>query len=88
MVNEMTTESNIPEMIDMAFSLLMYLTISPSPWVSSIPILINDITTAAPSKLNTIDTVVEVGIPIVLKKSRSKMSPIITARKMNMISSK
>ena len=36
----------------------------------------------------SIDTVVEVGIPIVLKKSSNRMSVIITAIKMNMISSK
>ena len=47
-----------------------------------------DITTAAPNNSNTIETVVEVGIPSVLKKSSSKMSVIITAIKMIMISLK
>ena len=47
-----------------------------------------EIATAAPNSSNTIDTVVEVGIPKVLKKSSSKMSVIITAIKMIMISAK
>ena len=47
-----------------------------------------DMAKAAPNNSNTIETVVEVGIPMVLKKSSSKMSVIITAKKMNMISSK
>ncbi len=45
-------------------------------------------TTAAPSNSNTIDTVVDVGIPSVLKKSNSRISVIITAIKIKMISSK
>jgi hypothetical protein len=48
----------------------------------------SDITTAAPNKLKTMETVVEVGSPKVLKKSSSKISVIITAIKMYMISSK
>ena len=51
-------------------------------------ILINAMTTAAPSSSNTMETVVEVGIPIVLKKSSNRMSVIMTAKKMIMISSK
>ena len=50
--------------------------------------MINDTATAAPKSSKTIDTVVDVGIPRVLKKSRSKMSVIITAMKMIMISEK
>ena len=42
--------------------------------------------TAAPNNSNTIDTVVEVGIPKVLNTSSNKMSVIITAIKMNMMS--
>ena len=47
-----------------------------------------DITTEAPKRLNTIDTVVDVGSPRVLKKSSNRISVIITAIKMTMISSK
>ena len=50
--------------------------------------LIIDIASAAPNSSKTIETVVEVGIPIVLKKSSNRISVIITARKTNMISSK
>ena len=46
-------------------------------------ILIKDIKTAAPNSSKTIETVVEVGIPIVLK-----ISVNITAVKINIISSK
>ena len=45
-----------------------------------------DITTAAPNKLNTMETVVDVGSPSVLKKSNNNISVIITAMKMSMIS--
>ena len=56
--------------------------------VSEAPILIKDITTEAPKRLKTIETVVEVGRPNVLKKSRRSISVIITAIKMIIISSK
>ena len=42
--------------------------------------------TAAPNNSNTIDTVVDVGIPRELKKSKRRISVIITAIKMTMIS--
>ena len=45
-------------------------------------------TTAAPKSSKTIETVVEVGSPNVLKKSNNKISVIMTAIKMKMISSK
>ena len=45
-------------------------------------ILIIDIITAAPNNSKTIETVVDVGIPRVLKTSKSKISVIITAVKM------
>jgi len=48
--------------------------------------LINATATAAPNNSKTIETVVDVGIPIVLKKSSNKISVIITAIKMIMIS--
>ena len=56
--------------------------------MSAFVILIRATATAAPSSSNTIDTVVEVGIPKVLKRSSKMMSVSITARKMTMISSK
>tara|TARA_S200000501_G_C20758364_1_gene714956 strand:- start:494 stop:889 length:396 start_codon:yes stop_codon:yes gene_type:complete len=43
--------------------------------------------TEAPSNSKTIEMVVEVGIPNELKKSNNKISVIMTAMKMNMISS-
>ena len=49
-------------------------------------IFTTDIATAAPKSSKTIETVVEVGIPRVLKKSKSKISVIITAMKMIMTS--
>ena len=52
----------------------------------STPILIKAIATEAPNNSKTIDTVVEVGIPIVLKKSNNKISVIITAMKIIIIS--
>ncbi len=54
----------------------------------SAPIFISDIATAAPNNSNTMETVVDVGIPRVLKKSNNRISVIITAMKMNIISSK
>ena len=50
--------------------------------------MINETATAAPSNSNTIDTVVEVGNPKVLKKSNNNMSVIITAIKIIIISEK
>ena len=52
----------------------------------SIPIFISAIATDAPNNSKTIETVVDVGIPTVLKKSSNKMSVIITAMKIIMIS--
>ena len=51
-------------------------------------ILINETATAAPNSSNTIETVVDVGIPRVLKKSNNNMSVIITAIKIIIISEK
>ena len=45
-------------------------------------------TTAAPSNSKTTETVVEVGIPMELKKSSRRISVIKTAKKIMMISSK
>ena len=51
-----------------------------------VPIFINAIATAAPSNSKTIETVVEVGMPTELKKSSNKISVIITAIKIIIIS--
>ena len=63
----------------------MYMTRSEKLPLSA-PIFINAIATAAPSNSKTIDTVVEVGIPTELKKSNNKISVIITAIKIIIIS--
>ena len=55
-------------------------------YASFCEIFINEMATSAPSNSNTIDTVVEVGIPNVLNTSNNKISVIITAIKMNMMS--
>ena len=71
----------------MALVTLIYSTsILASPPIAKI--LINETATAAPKSSNTIETVVDVGIPRVLKKSSNNMSVIITAIKMIMISEK
>jgi len=85
--NATTTDNNIPIMISVAFSVLIYFTTSEKEPLSA-PILIRAMATAAPNNSNTIETVVEVGIPSVLKKSSNKISVIMTARKMIMISLK
>ncbi len=88
MVNATTTERRIPRIISVAFSVLMYWPISATDIVSSADILSKATHTAAPKSSKTIETVVEVGIPSVLKKSSNKISVIMTAIKMIMISSK
>ena len=83
----MNTESTIPNIIWVALATLIYSTKSPnSPPPANI--LINETATAAPRSSNTIETVVDVGIPNVLKKSSKRMSVIITAIKIIMISEK
>ena len=86
--NEITTDKSIPLIMVIALSELIYLPISASVSVSDSSILKIDITTEAPKSVKTIETVVEVGNPRVLKKSSSKISVMITAIKMIMISSK
>ena len=85
--NAIKTESKIPKIISVALSVLIY---SPSCKSESLllEIFIIDITTAAPKSSNTIDTVVEVGIPRLLKISSSMISVIITAINMIIISLK
>ena len=81
------TESKIPPIICVALVTLIYsASILASPPVAKI--LINETATAAPNSSNTIETVVDVGIPRVLKKSSNNMSVIITAINMIIISEK
>ena len=77
--NAMATDRNMPRITDRAFSVL-----SRSLNPRSIPpaIFIMATTNVAPSNSNTIDTVVDVGIPSVLNTSSSMMSVTITAIKM------
>ena len=83
-----STESKIPEIINKAFSELMYFPRFANVSPSAFEIFIKAIATAAPKSSKTIETVVEVGIPKVLKKSNNSTSVIITAIKMIMISLK
>ncbi|GFI67545.1 hypothetical protein IMSAG192_01077 [Muribaculaceae bacterium] len=80
--NAMATDKNIPSITDRAFSVLRR---SISDNAESSPhIFIRAITNAAPSSSNTIDTVVDVGMPRELNMSRSMMSVTITAMNMHM----
>ena len=83
----MKTEIKMPKLISEAFWTLMNCSRPPRPSPVSYS-LSNEITTAAPNSSNTTETVVDVGIPIELKKSSKRISVIRTARKMMMISSK
>jgi hypothetical protein len=86
-MNATTTEIRMPEIIASALSVLMY-------WLSeaSEPPLLKIFTeataTAEPNSSKTSETVVEVGRPKVLKRSRRIMSVSITAINMIMISEK
>ena len=72
----------------MALSEFIYFDNSVIVSVSEEAIFINAIATEAPRSSKTIETVVEVGIPSVLKKSNNKTSVTITAIKIIIISSK
>ena len=87
MLNATTTESNIPDIIASALSELIYSPKSAAVCPNSF-ILIMDIATADPKSSNTIDTVVDVGKPSVLKTSSKTTSVSITARNMIIISEK
>ena len=73
------TETNIAMMTFSACSVFIR---SEKPNCSSPAILIQATINVPPSNSNTSDTVVEVGIPSVLKTSRIMTSVTITARKM------
>ena len=70
----------MPRITDSAFSVL-----SSSLNPSEVPpaIFIRATTNVAPSSSNTIDTVVDVGMPSELKMSRRMMSVTMTAMKMH-----
>ena len=76
----MATDRKMPRMTESAFSVFNR-SLRPSPVVSEAS-LSSDTTKVAPSSSNTIDTVVEVGIPSVLKTSSRMTSVTITAMKM------
>ncbi len=88
MVKATMTERNIPEMMSTAFSVLMYWDRLARVWSSATMIFMMAMATAAPNSSNTMETVVDVGMPKVLKKSSNSTSVTMTAMKMIMISSK
>ena len=89
----MATDTRIPPIIAIALPVLIISAIvagEPSGIVASVPseILNTHTPTAAPSKPNTSETVVEVGIPSVLKRSNRMTLVSITARNSIMTSAK
>ena len=83
--NAMATDTNIAMMTCNALSVLMSwpMEYSPSPIVFT-----SARANVPPSSSNTIETVVDVGRPIVLNTSSSTTSVSITARRMHISSSK
>ena len=77
----MATERKMPSITDSAFSVFSR---SLKPRSRPPAILMSATTKVAPSSSNTSETVVEVGMPRVLKMSRRMMSVTITAMKMQM----
>ncbi len=84
-MKEITTEIRIPEIMASDLAELIYSLIGISGLLID---LIRATPTAAPSSSNTIETVVDVGIPKALKRSSSITSVIITARKITITSRK
>ncbi len=83
----MATERNIPDIIVKAFSVLMKSGIVNKLFPECI-ILIADAAIEAPSNSKTIETVVDVGNPSVLKRSSRITSVMTTERKMIITSEK
>ena len=79
--NAIATERKIPRMTDNAFSVFRR---SLKPRSLPPVIFISATTNVAPSSSNTIDTVVDVGIPSELNTSSRMMSVTMTAMKMQM----
>ncbi len=86
-VKAIRIERKIPEMMDTTLSALIYLIIMETGSCFSIENRI-PATREAPSNSNTIETVVDVGKPNVLKISSSTMSVSITARNIQSILSR
>ena len=78
--NAMATERKMPSITDKAFSVFSK-SCNPRPMPPAI--LTRATAKAAPRSSNTIDTVVDVGIPKELNTSRSMMSVTITAINMH-----
>lgn len=75
----MAMEMKMPPMMANAFPLLIYSArLSPDPEVHTVN---SETATAAPNSSNTNDTVVEVGKPKVLNRSKSTTSVSITVKK-------
>ena len=81
----MATETKMAMITESALSVLIR---SPNPNVSLWCTLISAKANVPPNNSNTIETVVEVGIPIELKTSSSTTSVSITASNIHMISAK
>ena len=81
----MATDTNIAMITDNALSVLIR---SPNPSVSLPYTLMRARAKVPPSSSKTMDTVVDVGIPMVLNTSSSTTSVSITANRMHMISAK
>src|SRR5690606_15408616 len=81
-VKAIKMDRKIPEIIENVLSILMYCRLAETGSFFS---MVNNKPTiqAAPSNSNTIETVVEVGNPRVLKTSRSTISVSITAKKIH-----
>ena len=81
------TDTNIPVIMVTAFSELIYWPRLPNP-SPLLTTLYSATATEAPSNSKTMETVVEVGSPNVLKKSSRTTSVNITAKKMTITSAK
>ena len=81
----MATETNMAIMTESALSVLMRF---PNPRSSLLCTLMRAKANVPPNNSNTIETVVEVGIPIELNTSSKTTSVSITASNMHMISAK
>ena len=84
-INATATDRNIPNITDKAFSVFI-MSPSESIPVSSPTIRIIANINVPPNNSNTIDTVVDVGSPNVLKMSSRTTSVTITASRMHMMS--
>ena len=84
MTKAIATDRNIPIITESALSVLIS-SAYVNPWLNILEMAKAEL---PPNNPNTIETVVEVGIPKVLKMSIKMMSVVETARKMHITSSK